>query len=217
MRTNTRHEGEGGRDSESRRRQPAAGQVSRGALAERGEATAGEVGQGDVAGKRVGAGGGEHALVRGERDGRAPRVEQPRLLDRRRDPRLLPLGQARAPAPEGAGGEDLPSPLPLRYSGLRHQWGLNLVRMWNCCLSVIDLAASSRFRPSELLNPAALALGAGRFWLTGKYALDYWKVVAAGVGFGAYCACFSPKSNHEDLMGARVNWPWTVDTVGSCE
>ena len=80
-------------------------------------------GGGDGADERVWPGGGERAVVRGQRAGRAPRVEQPRLLDRRRDPRLLPLGQARAPAPEGAGGEDLPfarPSLPLRRFGLRH-------------------------------------------------------------------------------------------------
>ncbi|CAO2202504.1 unnamed protein product, partial [Urochloa humidicola] len=45
-------------------------------------------GRGDGAGERVRPGGGERAVVRGERAGRAPRVEQPRLLDGRRDPRL---------------------------------------------------------------------------------------------------------------------------------
>jgi hypothetical protein len=68
--------------------------------------------EGDGSGQRVGPGGGEHAVVRGQRAGRPPRVEQPRLLDRRRNPRLLPLGEARAPAPEGAGGDCYrPSPL----------------------------------------------------------------------------------------------------------
>lgn len=79
--------------------------------------------RGDGAGERVWPGGGERAVVRRQRAGRAPRVEQPRLLDRRRGPRLLPLGQACAPAPEGAGGEHLPFARPflhLRRSGLLH-------------------------------------------------------------------------------------------------
>lgn len=117
LRTNSRHGGKGRSESGRRRRQlcsvAALGGAGGEATGERGER------EGDGAGERVGPGGGEHAVVRGQRAGRPPRVEQPRLLDRRRNPRLLPLGQARAPAPEGAGGESFrPSPLLLQH----HLW-----------------------------------------------------------------------------------------------
>ena len=113
LRTNTRHGGEGRSESGRRRRQLCSVAAFVGAekrLPERRER------ERDGAGERVGPGGGEHAVVRGQRAGRPPRVEQPRLLDRRRNPRLLPLGQARAPAPEGAGGDGYhPPPLLFQH------------------------------------------------------------------------------------------------------
>jgi hypothetical protein len=104
-----------------RRRAVGVGKASAAALLGRGawgaEERPPERREGDGAGERVGPCGGEHAVFRGQRAGRPPRVEQPRLLDRRRNPRLLPLGQTRAPAPEGAGGDSYrPSPLPLQHS-----------------------------------------------------------------------------------------------------
>lgn len=54
----------------------------------------------------------EREIVRGERDGRDARLEQRRLLGRRRNPRLFPLGQARSGAPKGTRG---PPSLSLLY------------------------------------------------------------------------------------------------------
>lgn len=101
LRANTRHRGdrEGSEIRESRRRR-------RRKRSGRGRRPPGRISESvrDGASEGVEPEGRERAVVRGERAGRRPRLDQRRLLGRRRDPRLLPLGQTRAPAPEGAAG-----------------------------------------------------------------------------------------------------------------